>query len=239
MKHLLLFLFVICTVGLHGQTTSADLSNAGEETTPLSKASNILNKFSVTASAGSSAFALNNLNQVNLKGINIGELNISYRLNRRFSFGVSTMGSLSTSAAGYYNAENTFVSFCDDDDDDDDDDDEIDDDDEMDDDDEDDDDEDEDCDDDEIEFGQNLMGTVTFKLSEKLPLFIQAGGGYSFAGNAPAYTAMIGYNQRIFSGFGILAGVRFSDVLRQAPKDAIKTVSPAGLKAELGLTWNF
>ena len=83
------------------------------------------------------------------------------------------------------------------------------------------------------------MGGVTFKLSEKLPFFVQAAAGYSFGSKAPAYTAMIGYNQKIFAGFGIMAGVRYSDVLHQLPVGAESVVSPAGLKVELGASWNF
>ena len=216
------------------------------------KGTSLLNRISVTATVGTPTFSTSDLSTITtqrLSEVNLGQLTISYKVNPRLSFGLSTMGSLSSNKAGYFDAENQFFSLCDDDDHDDDDDDhddydddhDDDDDDDYDDDDDDydddDDDDDDDCDEDDL--GQNLMGIATFKLSEKLPFFVQAGAGYTFAGNAPTYTAMIGYNQKIVAGIGIMAGIRYSDVLYKSPIDAIRTVSGDGLKAELGLSWNF
>ncbi len=83
------------------------------------------------------------------------------------------------------------------------------------------------------------MGSITFKFSKKVPFFVQAAGGYSFGSNAPAYSAMIGYNQKIFKGLGIIGGIRFSDVLHQKPVDAVNMAPSSGIRAELGLSWNF
>lgn len=236
MKQILLLFCMICSVGLMAQDApTTDLSTA-----ETGKIKSMLGKFSVTATAGTNAFGtseLKNLSADKLTQVSLGELSINYKMNSRFSFGIASMSNLSNGNSGYYNKEGAFVSFCDDDDDDDDELDEIedpfdDDDDEF------DDDDDEGCDDDDI-FGQNLMGSVTVKLSEKLPFFVQAAGGYSLSGNAPAYSAMIGYNQKVFAGIGIIAGVRYSDVLYNKPADAVKVTNSAGLKAELGLSWNF
>jgi hypothetical protein len=173
----------------------------------------------------------------------LGELTVNYKVNSHLFFGLGTMNNLSNGNRGYYNAEGLFISLCNDDDQDvadadgpdgpndenglndpdgpngpnD---------------------ENEDCDEDGL-FGKNLMGIITFKFSEKIPFFVQTAGGYSFSGNAPAYSAMIGYNQKIFAGLGIIGGVRFSDVLYKKPADAVKVTPSAGFKAELGLSWNF
>lgn len=231
MKRLLLFVALVCTVSLSAQDLPIGELQPGQN----SKFSSMLGKISVTATAGTPTFAMDELGKINFKKlsqVSLSNLNISYKMNPRLSLGVSSMNNLSNSTGGYYNAENQFFTFCDDDDD------GIEDDDmEMDDDDGEDENEDGDCDDD--EFGQNLMGTATYVLSDKLPFFVQAAGGYSLSGKAPAYSAMIGYNQKIFAGLGIMAGVRFSDVLHKKPADAVKTTSTAGIKAELGLSWNF
>lgn len=234
MKKLLFLMVLFGTVNLSAQ----DLQMA--DTSPASggKFSSMLGKISVTATAGTPAFALDKLGKVNFKKLSqlsLSNLNISYKVNPRLSLGISSMNNLSNSTGGYYNAENQFFTFCNDDEDDDDgiEDDDM----EIDDDDIEHEDEDGDCGDD--EFGQNLMGTATFILSDKLPFFVQAAGGYSLSGNAPAYSAMVGYNQKVFAGLGIMAGIRFSDVLHKKPADAVKRTSTAGIKAELGLSWNF
>ncbi len=231
MRILLLLFISLCTIGLTAQETSISAKQSG-------KFSSQLTKLSITATAGTSSFSteeLKNLSLNKLSQVSLGQLTVSYKMNPRLSFGISTMGNLASSKAGYYNAENQFFSFCEDDDLDDDDDDDLY---ELDDDDDDlEEDHDEDCDEDEI--GQNLVGTVTYKLSEKLPFFVQAGAGYTFAGKAPSFTTMIGYNQKILAGVGIMAGIRYSNVIQQKPTDAIRTISGAGLKAELGLSWNF
>lgn len=226
MRIILLLCLSFCSIGLMGQDRSTESVGT---TSPMYNY--FLGRFAVTATAGTPSFATSDLKNVSLKNVSLGQLTISYKMNPKLSFGISTMGSLSSAKGGYYNAENKFFSFCDDDDDLDDDPNELPDTDMV------EDHDDDGCDEDGI--GQNLLGTVTYTLSSKLPFFVQAGGGYTFAGKAPAYTAMVGYNQKLFAGFGVIAGVRFSDVLYQKPASAIRTTSGAGLKAELGLSWNF
>ena len=196
-------------------------------------ASSFLNKISVTATAGTPTMAANEISLKRFSNLSFSNLNISYKMNSRFSFGISTMNNLSRGKAGYYNAEDQFFRFCSEEEEDDDDD--------MDDDedgeDENDDDDNEGCEDD--DFGQNLMGTGTFLLSDKVPFFVQAAAGYSLSGKAPAYSVMAGYSQKIVCGLSLTGGIRFSDVLYNAPADALRTTTTAGFKAEMGLSWNF
>lgn len=233
MKQLLLLIAMIFSLGM----TAQDLQTANSKST----FKNVLGKISVTAAAGTPAFGadeLKNLNFNKLSQVSLSELNIAYKVNNRFSFGISSMSNLSNVNSGYYNAENQFSSLCNEEDDNDIND--GDDDNDMNDDDDDNDmndGDDDGCDDD--DFGQNLMGVATFKLSDNLPFFIRAAGGYSFSGNAPAYSAMIGYNQKLFAGFGIMAGIRFSDILYKKPAAAVRLTNSAGLKGEVGLSWNF
>ncbi|MDA0194486.1 MAG: hypothetical protein O2887_05745 [Bacteroidetes bacterium] len=150
------------------------------------------------------------------------------------------MGSCSE---GYYNSEGLYIKFDDDDDDDDDqfedefegefedgiadfDDDDI---------------EDEHEDDGECEDGfgvQNVMATVTYKVSENLPVLVQVAGGYSVGMDAPAISAFVGYNQKIWSNLGVTGGVRYSTVFNKVPFDAVN-YTRSGFKAELGISWNF
>lgn len=219
MKKIFLLFLVLTGFGLQAQEAT--------EVTP-NRMSDLFSRFSITATAGTSGLDVSNLSNIStnqLTEIGLSEMTIAYKVNPRFSLGVSTMNNLSNGNAGYYDAENQFFSFCDDDDDLDDDDDG-----------EDHDDDDDECDDD---FGGNLLGSATFKLSEKLPFFIQAAGGYSLNANAPVYTAKIGYAQKIVAGFGVSAGIRFSDVLYNKPATAVTTTNSSALKAELGINWNF
>lgn len=230
MKNLFLLFFLILSFGVQAQKEAP--AQIAKKSKLSSKVIKTLNRLSVTTTAGTPSFGTKDMSQVNLKklgNLSLGSLNVSYKMNPRLSFGVSTMGTLANPKSGYYNAKDEFFSYCDDDDIDDDLDD-IDDLDDL-------DDDDEDCDDD--EFGQNILGTVSWKLSNKIPFFIQGGAGYVFSSNAPTYTAMLGYNQKIFAGFGIMAGVRFSDVLYKKPSSAVSTISAASFKAEFGLSWNF
>jgi len=210
-------------------------TNEVDESSKSSKVSKVLGKFSVTATAASPSFNFNKMNNATYKkakGNFMGELGISYKLNPRISFGLSTVSSLGLCNSGYYNAEGAFVTFNYDDDGDD----------AKDDKDKNepkDDDNDTDDDGNDIGFGSNIMGTFTFKISEKVPFFVQATGGFSFGSKAPAYSAMIGYNQKIFKGLGILGGFRYSDILHQKPADAVKMTPSSGIRAELGLSWNF
>ena len=162
--------------------------------------------------------------------INFSELNISYKLNRRFSFGVSMMRNLGNCSTTFTTAEGQVFKF---DGDDDDEYDEYDDDDDHD---EYDDDDDDDCGED--EFG-NLMATVKYTVSDKFPVFVEAAVGYSLNNSVPVYTTLVGYNQKIVAGVGIVVGVRYSDILYKMPIDAVSMSSSHGFKAELGLTWNF
>ena len=232
----LLFMFLLfANLTLFAQQTSNEVVEA-PNTTKCSKITNFLSNFSVTATAATPSVNFKEMNNSSLKkatGISMGELNIAYKLNPRMSFGVSTIGSLGLCNSGYYNQEGAFVPFSYDDDNDDgpdDDDNEPDDgnDNEM-------DDNDDSC----GEFGDNVMGTFTFKISEKIPFFVQAAGGYSFGSNAPAISAMIGYNQRIFKGLGIVGGIRYSDVFYKKPDEAMSMGPSSGIRAELGLSFNF
>jgi hypothetical protein len=224
--NLLILFLLLANLSLFAQQNIND----AVESPKNSKVANTLSKFSVTATAATPSVNFKEMNNATLKkakGISMGELSINYKMNSRISFGLGTMGSLGLCFSGYYNAEGNFVPFSSDDDD------------ENDTEDGDGDDDAEDDDDDCGEFGDNIMGTFTFKLSEKIPFFVQAAGGYSFGSNAPAYSAMIGYNQKVFKGLGIVGGIRFSDVLYQKPADAVKMAPSSGLRAELGLSWNF
>lgn len=222
-KILFLIVFAVAfSIGLRSQ--GGDLANG--------KHCSVLDRISVTTTVGTPTFSTSDIGKLNLKEISqvsISNFNISYKLDSKLSFGISAMSNLSNGTGGYYNQEGQFFPFCMDDDEEED----------MEDDDDDsnDDPDDEDCDDD--DFGKNLMGTVTFTLSDKLPFFVQVAGGYSLSAKAPAYTALVGYNQKLYAGIGIMAGVRFSDVLYTKPADAVKRTSTAGFKAELGLSWNF
>ncbi len=224
MKNVILLLFLFLGFGLHAQNENS------EKLIKLSpKLKNTFAKFSVVATAGTPSFSTTEISTLNLKkvsSLSLADLNISYKMNDRLSFGVSVLGKLGNCSSGYYNQEGGFVAFVHDDDDDDDD--------EYDDDEYDDDDE---CDDDD-EMG-NLLGSITYKFSEKFPLFVQAAGGYSFESKAPAYSLLLGYNQKLVAGLGIVGGIRFSDILYKKPIDAKSVTNSSGLKAELGLSWNF
>lgn len=183
----------------------------------VSNASDFLSQFSFTSSIGAPSF----------NSVSIGELNVSYKLNPKLSLGISAMGSLGDCLEGYYNLEGQFVALNHDDDDDLDED--------MDNEGEDDDD-DEAC---ESEGIENIMGTITLQLSDQIPVFVQVSGGYSLNSNRPAYSAFIGYTKKVFADLGIVAGLRYSDILYKIPSDAASLVSSSGFKAELGINWNF
>ncbi len=244
---ILVSLLVVC--GINAQDGNTEKKTCASACTmPCAKIMKSMSKFSITATAGTPSFAYNALNTSKAGDLlkpNLGELTIAYKMTPRLSFGISTMSGLNNRSAGYFDQEDQFTPFCMEDDDDDEHEDEHDDDDDLDDDpdDLDDDDieeeheDDDDCD--EGEFGDAIMGSATYKLFEKFPLFVQGAGGYSMVDGAPVYSAMIGYNQKVFAGFGIIAGVRYSDVLHKTPVLAKEVISPAGLKIELGASWNF
>jgi len=209
-----LFILVLVTVSYAQEGVGLDALNSSID---KSKAGQILDMLTFSASAGSGS-----INNNQFSNVALGELNISYRLNN-ISVGVSTMGNLSGCTTGYTNAEGEFVSMDDEDVD-------------MDDDGEDSDDgENDDCDADEI---SNVMATVSYKLSDKVPVFVQFAGGYSFDSSAPAISVFVGYNQELFSRLGIVGGFRASNVFIAKPIDAVN-FSSYNFRAELGLSWNF
>lgn len=223
MKQLLFFLALALTSSLPAQ----DVQTVSPGSIASNSLPSLMSRFSIAASVGSGNYA-NHFNQ--LSEITLGELTVNYKVNPRFSFGIGTIGS-PICGGSYYNSEGILVSG---DDDGDDDDDPFEDDDP---DDEGDDPDDDGCDDD-FGLGDNLMSHFTYVLSDKLPFFLQAGAGYSFKGGTPVYSALAGYNQKIFAGIGIRAGIRYSDIVKTA--NTKNYASPTGgIKAELGLSWNF
>ena len=217
--YLTLIAFFLCLSAYSQDALELDEVNLDIE---KSQVGQILEMFSFTLSTGSGS-----INNNQTSSITLGDMNISYKLKDRLTLGLSTMGNLSGCPQGYTNAEGQYVPVTDDDNDDD-----VDDVDEME---EEDNDEDEDCDEDEL---SNLMGTATYRLSEKIPVFIQAAAGYSFESGAPAISAFVGYNKELFSEIGVLGGVRFSNVFINKPVDAA-SFSSYNIRAELGITWNF
>ncbi|MGB0931119.1 MAG: hypothetical protein ACPGVB_10105 [Chitinophagales bacterium] len=129
-----------------------------------------------------------------MSDVAISQVSFGYKLNDRVSIGLGT-NSLGNCKSGYYNTEGQFVSLNEDDDDEHED---------MDDDDEDEDEMEDDDDDDECEvedFGNNILGNITYHLTNNL--FVQAAGGYAFNSKAPVYTAMVGYKYNLACGLGI------------------------------------
>ncbi|MBI1226624.1 MAG: hypothetical protein GC192_15430 [Bacteroidetes bacterium] len=231
MKKLLFLPALIFALSLSAQELPApELQPA-----PTGKISTVLHKFSVTATAGTGYY---HDRFSDLGRLSLGELSVQYKASRLFSFGIGTMGAIQKYRS-YYNSEGVLVSGCNEGDDDGD---EI---------------ENGEMDDPndldnieeghhdgdhnecghegEFDFGDNLMGNFTFHLPGKLPFFVQAATGYSFGSQAPAYSVMAGYNQKLFAGIGIMAGVRYSDVI--SSKNYVS--KSGGIKAELGLNWNF
>ncbi len=186
----------------------------------------LFDQLSFTLKTGTPSIPMSDLGSSGkqLSNIGIAEIGASFKTSSNFSFGISAMGGLGNCAEGYYDSEGVFIEFEDDEDDDD-----------MDDRDEDEGEEDEDCDGEEPEV---LMGTMTYIVSNKVPVYVQASAGYSFDSNAPAYSILVGYNQRLFSQLSLSGGLRYSEVLINVPSDA-QDFSRSGLKAELGLHWNF
>lgn len=230
MKQLLLLLAMVFTVSLSAQ----DLQTAATQAASVGKFSTMLHKFSVTAAAGTGNYT-NSFNQ--LGKLTLGELSIQYKATPSFSFGLGTTGAVLNDLS-YYNSEGVLVPGCTDDEEGDD----L----EMDDPNDPDsieeghqDGNDNECDvEGELGLGNlrdNLMGNVTFRLPGKLPFFLQAMGGYSFGAQCPAYSVKAGYNQKLFAGLGISAGVRYSNIVTKT--NYVSRTS--GVKAELGLSWNF
>lgn len=209
-KSLISFVLMLATICLvYGQ--EEEIIDNGIS---ASKLSQILSDLSFTSSLGAPAF----------NSVSLGEINVSYKLNSRISVGFSAMGSVGDCVEGYTNAEGQFVHIDDDQEDTDHD---------MD---NDEDDGEESCDGEDVE---NLMGTATIKFSDKIPLFVQISGGLSVGNKRPVYSALIGYSHELFSNLGIMAGLRYSDILHKIPTDAVTLVSSSGFKAEIGINWNF
>ena len=202
---------------------------AQEEVSLSEEASkSFFDQLSFTLKSGTPSIPMSDLGSSgkHLSNIGIAEIGTAFKANSNFSFGISAMGGLGNCAEGYYDNEGVFIEFEDDD---------IDDDDDMDDDGGEDDGDEDECDGDEPE---SLMATATYTISENIPVFVQASAGYNFDSSAPAYSILVGYNQQIFSQLSISGGFRFSEVLINVPSDA-QEFSRSGLKAEVGLHWNF
>lgn len=215
-----LMIIMLCTAVVSAQVAPAE-SEKPDRFMDKTKVMQLLDQLSFTTSIGTPSFAINNFGAVSgktLGQISVAELNLSWKISDKMSLGLSGMGALGNCSEGYYNAEGKFVELEDDDDMD-----EIE-----------DENEDGECEDDLT----NVLATFTYKFSDRIPIFIQAAAGYSVDKNAPAYSAMVGYYQKIFSELGITAGFRFSDVLQKKPSDAVNFTTK-GLKAELGVSWNF
>ena len=221
MKKILLFLVILTVFQLQAQSQAKSSFSHN--------LINSLDRLSIHVNMSTPSFSFSELSKINAKKlgqVSLGEINIAYKLSPRWSVGLSSMSQLVSNQAGYFNEEGQFFSFCSEDEDEDDD---------MDEDgDEDDDMEDDDCDD-----LDALLGSLTFRLSEQLPFFIQAASGYSFAGRSLAYSTMIGYHQKVVGNVGIMAGIRYSDVLYKKPIEAVSTTATSGVRIDLGLSWNF
>jgi len=228
MKQLLLFFALVFTCSLSAQ----EIQQASAQAAPAGKISSLMHKFSVTATAGTGYYR-NSFSD--LGKLSLGELNIQYKASPLFSFGIGTMGAIQNDLS-YFNKEGVLLSNCNDGEDgiendegnDPNDIDNI-------------QEENQDgdqngCDDEgEFGFGDNLMGNFTFHLPGNLPFFIQAASGYSLRSQTPVYSVMAGYNQKLFAGLGIMAGIRYSDII--SSKNYVSKTN--GIKAELGLSWNF
>ncbi|MGI9543713.1 MAG: hypothetical protein ACR2MX_10670 [Cyclobacteriaceae bacterium] len=214
-----------CLLMIMVTTTLVAQAQEAETSQDNSKLRLLLDQISLTTSFGTTSVAVKDLGNASLGNITLGELGAAFKTNDHISIGISVTGQLGNCNSGYYNAEGVFQGFEQEDDADDD----------ADDIDDDDMDDQNDCED---GIG-SVMGTITYKFSDKVPVFVQASGGYAIGLNAPAYSAMIGYHQKLFSELGITAGIRFSDIFHKIPADAVTVTSSSGLKGEIGLSWNF
>lgn len=218
MKNILVLL-IIMPFGLFAQN---------QNKTDINK---IINNFSYSFSLATTSYGFNNSTQSGWSNIGIGELNVSYKINPKMSVGLGLVSGLGNCNAGFYNEEGSFVPFDDDDDDEGENEEHFDDD---------DDDDDQNGNNDDCQNDlDNIMATFNYKLSEKLPFFIQTSVGYAISKDAPAYSILLGYNQSLFSSLGLFAGVRYSDILYRKPKGAVSLSGTNGIKAELGVSWNF
>ena len=82
MKHLLFILMLAFSFNLHAQ---GDLTGTAPTTAPSSKFSNLVNKFTVTATLGTGYYH-DHTSQLNR--LSLGELSVQYKSNSRLSFGL-------------------------------------------------------------------------------------------------------------------------------------------------------
>jgi|GEM_PF-3950205 len=215
MKHFTLTLLTLClSIYCLAQEIESDEAPFND---------NFWDHISFTLKTGTPSFAINNLGNSGSDLLNIGiaEIGSAYKVNSKLSVGISLMGGLGNCLEGYFDTEGNFVEIDDDDDDDLDDEGE-------------DDDDDSECES-EIEA---LMATVSYVLSDEIPVFIQGSLGYSIDDSVPAYSVMVGYYKEVFSQLSISGGIRFSETLIKVPNEALG-FQRSGIKAELGLHWNF
>jgi hypothetical protein len=218
--HFLLFMMLFTTV-VSAQETTGEGQNAVHDFYHT-KLKPTLERYSFSVSIGTPSYPINQLELIGengLRNISVAEINISRKINEKLSFGLSLMGALGNSKDGYYTTDGSYVEWDDGEY-------EI------------DDDEDEENDLDAEDEPENIMGTFTYKISEKVPFFAQVAAGYAIERNAPAYSVMLGYDQPLFAALGLRVGVRYSDVLQKKP-DNVVDFTTRGLKAEVGLSWNF
>lgn len=222
MKNVLWFILLFSSLNVMAQTNAVNMTK--EATT--GKFAKILKQFSLTVSAGTGYYH-NELAEVSK--LTFGQLNLQFKTSPSFSIGFGSFGSILQDYS-YYNNEGLLVSGCNDEDgvengdpDNPNDPDNI------------EEQHQDGCNDGEFELVGDLLGNATYKLPGKLPLCLQFGGGYSRAAKAPVYTLMAGYNQKLFAGISLLAGVRYSNLI-SSRNYVSKT---GGIKAELGLGWNF
>lgn len=228
--------------------TTDTIASLEKSTTPFYK------RFSIMGGVGSNSINYNDFSNSSGEDFlepTLSSIALSYKFTRKFSMGISYMDNIGNSKAGYLNKDGVYEFLSDQND-------QLGDEMESDEDDngndegeEGDDDEGEEDDagnDDNGEDGNNnqfenesmaVMLTANYKFSNKVPFFIHAAGGYSFAHMKPAYSVMLGYNQVIFKGLGIYAGVRYSDSSFDTPTGATDISPSDGFKVELGVSYNF
>ena len=88
--------------------------NEATQVAKTSKFSTFLSNFSVTTTAATPSFNFKELSNPTLKkasDFSIGEFNVNYKINTRFSIGLGSIGALGLCNTGYYNTEGEFVAF--------------------------------------------------------------------------------------------------------------------------------
>ena len=222
MKHIFILLISFVAFGLNAQMATNNVSKLADSG----------KRITITATAGTGYY---HGNFSDLKHLSLGELSVQYRTGKRFSLGLGMLGSFICDKTvldpegnpteyepdhhnGHDPHEPDDVNDVSDDMDDPDDIDDYD-----------------HCDDD---FGENIMGILTYRLSDQVPFFVRAAAGYSFNSRSPAYSFMFGYNQKLFGGLALTAGIRYNDIISLSSTPNF--VSPVGgVKGELGLSLSF